>query len=66
MSIFFQKVQKQVFWNFDFWSSSRGKKTATICMNASTSIIKNERISLSANQYCALLVNLLVTLRQSD
>ena len=28
--------------------------------------LKNERISLSLTQYCALLVNLLVTLRQSD
>ena len=27
---------------------------------------KNERISLSPTQYCALLVNLFVTLRQSD
>ena len=27
---------------------------------------KNERISLSPTQYCALLVNLFVTLQQSD
>ena len=33
-------------------------------MNASTSLWKNERISLSPNKYWALLVNLFVTLRQ--
>ena len=27
---------------------------------------KNERISLSSTQYCVLLLNLFVTLRQSD
>ena len=35
-------------------------------MNASTSQWKNERISISCAQYCALLLNLLVTLPQSD
>ena len=35
-------------------------------MNASTSQWKNERISISRTQYCALLLNLFVTLRQSD
>ena len=35
-------------------------------MNARTSQLKNERISLSPTQYCALLLNLFVTLRQSD
>ena len=35
-------------------------------MNASTSQWKNERISIFCAQYCALLLNLLVTLPQSD
>ena len=35
-------------------------------MNASTSQWKNERISISRTQYCALLLNLFVTLPQSD
>ena len=35
-------------------------------MNASTSQWKNDRISISCAQYCALLLNLLVTLPQSD
>ena len=35
-------------------------------MNARTSQLKNQRISLSPTQYCALLVNLFVTLRQCD
>ena len=35
-------------------------------MNASKSYWKNERISLLPTQHCALLVNLFVTLRQSD
>ena len=35
-------------------------------MNASTSYWKNETISLSPTQYCALLVNLFVKLQQSD
>ena len=35
-------------------------------MNACTSWWKNERVSLSTTQYCALLVNLFLTLRESD
>ena len=35
-------------------------------MNTNTSWWKNEWISLSPTQYCALLVNLFVTLLQSD
>ena len=35
-------------------------------MNANTPQWKHKRISLSPTQYCALLVNLLVTLRQGD
>ena len=62
MSIFFQNAQNHGFWNFDFWYLSRRKncKLVFIWIQAYHNEI------LSPNQYCALLVNLFVTLRQSD
>ena len=68
MSSFFQNTQNHGFWNFDFWFLSRGKKAAVnyFLYECKHIIMKNERISLSPTQYCALLVNLFVTLRQSD
>ena len=63
MSNYFQNAQNRGFRNFDFWFLSRGN---TVYMNPSTLQWKNKRISLFPTQYCALLVNLFVTLRQSD
>ena len=70
MSNFFQNTQNYGFWNFDVWFLSRGKKsTVNCCLHECKHIVikkKNERISLSPTQYCALQLNLFVTLRQND
>ena len=68
MSNFFQKAQNHGSWNFGFWFLSiRKKATANYCLyECKHIIIKNQRISLSPTQYCALLGNFFVTLRQSE
>ena len=69
ISNFFKNGQNHGFWNFDSWFLSWGEKaTENYCLYECKDIImkKNERISLSSTQYCVLLLNLFVTLRQSD
>ena len=68
MSNFFQNAQNHGFWNSDFWFLLIGKKTTlNYCLYQCKHIImKNDKISLSPTQYCALLVNSFVTLRQSN
>ena len=65
MSNFFQNMQNHGFWSFDFWFLFRGKKADvnTFYTNGSTSLRKNERISLSPTQYHA---SKFVILPQSD
>ena len=50
----------------DFYLEKKKQLQTDVLMNASTSWWKNGRISLSPKQYRAFLVNLFVTLRQSD
>ena len=67
MSNFFQKAQNNGFWYFGFWFLSKGKKNIeNYCLYECQHIIIKKWINQSPTQYCALLLNFYVRLKQID